>query len=878
MDKKSDIYLKRKNSAYNMLNYQKNKIIKEEDKNDIKRKKENLSKLNEKINETKLIGKSKIGNNIKVLIQKNIKNEKFNNQSKNINNNINLEKIIKRQNNSNFPNLSRSRKIINKQDYELNFKDNYANLTKFLSHLYYMKKKYKLKNDLPENLILSNSKNAAGNSNLDGFKEQVNNLINKLKNKNKEINNKKSLNLCIVNVCSPIHRYQKDVISLTKNLIQNPKDDKNNKNNINNYEKIPNYIHRNSEGKLIYSINDKETLAKSNTNNTVKSDNSNKIIKKCQTSSNFYKINSTSKRKLRSSLTKSNSSKNYIARANRNKSNLLYSKSCMEKRELKSKDFNIMENFYKKYTSEKVIEKLFSKKIINNNFDRRFSNGDTYYYKLNKMYYDQISIYMSHRINWEIVDNYDDDSDDSLSDQKSVINFEWKYYPNRLYYKKYQYNYTTPIKKLCAINLFEKNYEIGNKKKMFLHLINYCDKINLNVFNYVPFTVIINNTRFIEDELQALKEIMDCADFYKNNILEDRNLDFVYTKKYNDQFWFDAKLEELKNQNIYINKNFLSNQNYWILKPTDLYQGKCIEISNSYEELSKKCKKLFTGVDKRVKPELIDDDKKDNNDYFYNNDKSETFYEQYEYEFGNKKRKKISNIYISNELIIQKYLDHPLLYRKRKFDIRCFVLVDWNLNIFFCREGHLKASSFIYDINNINKFIHITNHSFQKKSNKFEQFETGNEISYKEFKKFLEEEKVPLSTFDKIINKMKFIVKLSFQAVAEKIIRTQQVLSFELFGYDFIIDNEYNPWLLEINNNPGLSISSPVIAKIIPRMMDDAFRLTIDKIFNTQYSKECFDKNKMYKSKFKLEGYNDYENIFEFLCNVKSRASNSNDI
>ena len=119
---------------------------------------------------------------------------------------------------------------------------------------------------------------------------------------------------------------------------------------------------------------------------------------------------------------------------------------------------------------------------------------------------------------------------------------------------------------------------------------------------------------------------------------------------------------------------------------------------------------------------------------------------------------------------------------------------------------------------------------------------------------------------------MKFIVKLSFQAAGNKLIRTPQVLSFELFGYDFIIDNEYNPWLLEINNNPGLSISSPIISKLIPRMMDDALRLPIDKIFNTRYSDECFDTNKNYKSKFKLEGYNDNENIFEFLCNVKDKS------
>ena len=77
-------------------------------------------------------------------------------------------------------------------------------------------------------------------------------------------------------------------------------------------------------------------------------------------------------------------------------------------------------------------------------------------------------------------------------------------------------------------------------------------------------------------------------------------------------------------------------------------------------------------------------------------------------------------------------------------------------------------------------------------------------------------------------------------------------------------------WILEINNNPGLSISSPVIEKLVPRMLDDAFRLTIDKIFNTQYSKECIDQEGKYKTKYKLNGFKDDENIFEFLCNIGS--------
>ena len=120
-----------------------------------------------------------------------------------------------------------------------------------------------------------------------------------------------------------------------------------------------------------------------------------------------------------------------------------------------------------------------------------------------------------------------------------------------------------------------------------------------------------------------------------------------------------------------------------------------------------------------------------------------------------------------------------------------------------------------------------------------------------------------------MIEEMKFLIKISFKAVSKKIYKTKDVLCFELFGYDFIIDNEFKPWILEINNNPGLGISSPVIQKIIPRMIDDAFRLTIDKVFETRYDKESFDEEGKYKTRFPIEGYRNDENIFEFLCNIK---------
>ena len=87
----------------------------------------------------------------------------------------------------------------------------------------------------------------------------------------------------------------------------------------------------------------------------------------------------------------------------------------------------------------------------------------------------------------------------------------------------------------------------------------------------------------------------------------------------------------------------------------------------------------------------------------------------------------------------------------------------------------------------------------------------------------------------------------------------QRKFNFEIFGYDFILDNEFEVYLLEINSNPGLELSSPLISQIVPRMIDDALRLTIDQIFQTAYS--CLENNK-YKSPFHVDNYSPYENMW----------------
>ena len=86
---------------------------------------------------------------------------------------------------------------------------------------------------------------------------------------------------------------------------------------------------------------------------------------------------------------------------------------------------------------------------------------------------------------------------------------------------------------------------------------------------------------------------------------------------------------------------------------------------------------------------------------------------------------------------------------------------------------------------------------------------------------------------------------------------------FEIYGYDFILDTNFAPFLLEINTNPGLEESSPLIKMLVPRMIDDAFRLTIDKMFENGKNNGNDYSNYLNKSKFSVDGYSDEENMWQ---------------
>ena len=532
------------------------------------------------------------------------------------------------------------------------------------------------------------------------------------------------------------------------------------------------------------------------------------------------------------------------------------------------KIYNIQHDIYEnKFINFKSIIKQslkdssnFGKFIINKNIssNKIFDLPPMNYYKDNYYYYNiypsncgwLIKDCFNHRLKWKKCHSYN----------TNLYNFKWKEVINNN-----DEFLELSSKKTQIINHFEFHSCLSNKSNLFYNFAKYCEDINIDIFQYVPFTIIL--------------DIMNFSMFYsyRKNFKQvfDNIENFIFNSKSISHKIFDRRKIPYKTlfpmkdpkfglkQYCEINNSHYDGKNLWIVKAPNLNRGRGVKIFNNYNDIISYIKKITEG--KITESELYDiKDNETNN----NSDKQEKNVNEIinENEYENKDEP--DYIYQSSKIIIQKYIEKPFLYKGRKCDIRIWVLISHKMKVYIFKEGHLKASSVNYNKDDFDSFIHITNYSLQKYNKSFAKYEKGNEISFQTFQNFINENN-PFNFREEIFPKFTEIVKLTALSVKNKINMNNSNYCFEIFGYDFMMDEEKNVYLIEINTNPGLEISSDIIAELIPRMIDDALLLTVDELFPTEYSDECLNENKQYKSKFHVNGYKDEENMWEFVCDMK---------
>ncbi|KAJ8418032.1 hypothetical protein AAFF_G00137410 [Aldrovandia affinis] len=165
--------------------------------------------------------------------------------------------------------------------------------------------------------------------------------------------------------------------------------------------------------------------------------------------------------------------------------------------------------------------------------------------------------------------------------------------------------------------------------------------------------------------------------------------------------------------------------------------------------------------------------------------------------------------YIDNQgqvHVIQKYLEKPLLLEPghRKFDIRSWVLVDHQYNIYLYREGVLRTASEPYNSSDFqDKTSHLTNHCIQKEHSQ-------NYGRYEEGKRDIKQ----------IIRSCLVCIE---PAISTKHLSYQ---SFQLFGFDFMVDETLKVWLIEINGAPACA------QKLYPELCQGIVDVAISSVFS----------------------------------------------
>ncbi|KAL4462228.1 hypothetical protein ABPG72_018826 [Tetrahymena utriculariae] len=182
--------------------------------------------------------------------------------------------------------------------------------------------------------------------------------------------------------------------------------------------------------------------------------------------------------------------------------------------------------------------------------------------------------------------------------------------------------------------------------------------------------------------------------------------------------------------------------------------------------------------------------------------------------------------------IVQKYIERPLIFQgtkytklnNKKFDIRQWVLVTSfkPLKIYFFTSSYLRVCSQSFDLDNIKILSkHLTNFSLNKNNLAKENWDET-VVELKDLITYLKEYK-NIDYQEDVKPKIKDLVIETIKCAADKIVNRKK--SFELYGFDILLDDYAHPWLLEVNLSPACSERSSFLTEMLDAMAYKMFQI-----------------------------------------------------
>ncbi len=168
-----------------------------------------------------------------------------------------------------------------------------------------------------------------------------------------------------------------------------------------------------------------------------------------------------------------------------------------------------------------------------------------------------------------------------------------------------------------------------------------------------------------------------------------------------------------------------------------------------------------------------------------------------------------------------------MLYRRRKFDLRHYIMltcINGCVKGYWYRYGYVRTTSAEYSLSGTAGAVHLTNDAVQKTLPDYGRFEKGNKITYEDLDAYLKKGDPSFDFQRQIYPQMKATATSAIHASALNLDPQRRANNFEVFGLDLMIDADYKVWLIEVNTNPCLETTCPVLSKVIPTFIEHAFQ------------------------------------------------------
>ena len=207
------------------------------------------------------------------------------------------------------------------------------------------------------------------------------------------------------------------------------------------------------------------------------------------------------------------------------------------------------------------------------------------------------------------------------------------------------------------------------------------------------------------------------------------------------------------------------------------------------------------------------------------------------------------------DYIITKFISNPDLINNKKYDLRLYVLLSGikPLRIYLNKEGLVRRASENYNITEQtikNKCIFLTNTAINKNNTKYIFPKNINDMeasvwNFNSYKNYLKGKKV---NYNLLFDKIKDIIIKSVISFYNKIINGNNIKDtsdknrFNLLGFDVLIDDKYEPILLEINTMPDMEIYKKVDKIVKSNLIADILNVIGISLYSHKNKNKYYDK------------------------------------